>query len=129
MKNLLLLFFINIIFLSGCASMTTGTQQSLSVRTTACPGASCQLKNSKGLWYVNSTPGSVSVHRAYGDMTVTCQKQGYSDVTDTVPSSTKGMAATNVIWGVFIPVGVAVDAGTGAAYDYPSEIVMKMSCQ
>lgn len=70
-----------------------------------------------------STPGSVTVHRAYGDITVVCNKEGYPDATTTVKSSTKGVMATNIIWGVFLPVGAAVDAATGAAYDYPAEFV------
>ena len=57
------------------------TNQSLSVSTTGCPGALCQLKNDKRTWYVASTPGSVTIHRAYGDLTVMCKKEGFPDAT------------------------------------------------
>lgn len=107
--------------------MISGTNQSLSVSTTACPGAKCHLKNSKGIWYV-TTPGSVTVHRAYGDMTVTCSKEGFPDTTAQISSSTKLATGANIAWGVFMPVGAGVDAATGAAYDYPAEIVVIMDC-
>jgi len=114
--------------ITGCASTLSGTNQSLSVSTTGCPGAMCQLKNSKGVWYVPSTPGSITVHRAYGDMTVDCKKEGFPDATAKISSSTKVATGANVLWGVFLPVGVGVDAATGAAYDYPAEIVVNMEC-
>jgi hypothetical protein len=107
--------------------MISGTNQSLSVSTTGCPGASCQLKNSKGIWYVTA-PGSVTVHRGYGDLTVNCQKEGFPDATAHVSSSTKIATGANIAWGVFLPVGAGVDAATGAAYDYPAEIVVQMDC-
>ncbi len=109
--------------------MISGENQSVSVSTSGCPDSMCQLKNDKGTWYVPSTPGSVTVHRAYGDMTVVCKKEGYPDAATTVKSSTKGVIATNIIWGMFLPVGAAVDAATGAAYDYPAEIVVAMECK
>src|SRR5262245_36359793 len=112
---------------SGCASMISGTNQSLSVSTTGCPGASCQLKNSKGIWYVTA-PGSVTVHRGYGDLTVSCKKDGFPDATAHVSSSTKIATGANIAWGVFLPVGAGVDAATGAAYDYPAEVVVHMDC-
>src|SRR5262245_11415984 len=112
---------------SGCASMISGTNQSLSVSTTGCPGASCQLKNSKGTWYVTA-PGSVTVHRGYGDLSVTCKKEGFPEASAQVSSSTKLATGANVVWGVLLPVGAGVDAATGAAYDYPAEIHVTMDC-
>lgn len=121
------LLAVSVMLLSGCASMLSGTNQSLSVTTTHCPGATCQLKNAKGTWYV-TTPGSVTVHRGYGDMAVTCKKEGFPDATAQVSSSTKLATGANVVWGVLLPVGAGVDVATGAAYDYPAEIAVTMDC-
>jgi hypothetical protein len=63
-----------LILLSSCATMTTGTNQSLSVTTEPEKGAVCELTNDKGAWYVSNTPGTVTVNRAYGDLTVICKK-------------------------------------------------------
>lgn len=113
-----------IILLTGCASIVDGQNQSLSVQTTPVAGAQCKLTNSKGQWFVNPTPGSVTVHRAYGDMTVDCHEGNYAGVS-TVKSSTKGMAFGNVVFGGV--VGGGVDAATGAAYDYPPSIIVPMT--
>src|SRR5690349_4200782 len=60
---------------TGCATITTGQNQSVSVETrhkgTAVAGAACKLANDKGTWFV-TTPGSVTVNRAYGDLAVNC---------------------------------------------------------
>lgn len=106
-------------FLFGCASVTSGHNQSVSVDTGKEQGAMCSLTNDKGTWHVPTTPGSVTVHRAYGDLTVNCKKDDKVGAT-TVTSSTKGLAFGNIIMGGV--VGAAVDVGTGAAYDYPTTI-------
>lgn len=111
--------------LSGCASIVNGTSQPISVTTPPVSGATCSLKNSKGEWYVNATPGSAVVHRAYGPLTVNCKKSGYNTAIMTVKSSTKGMAFGNVVFGGII--GGGVDMADGAAYDYPTPIVVPMS--
>lgn len=118
---------LSVALLEGCASIVSGTNQSVSVETPGCPGASCKLTNDKGTWYVANTPGSVTVHRAYGDLTVVCEKSGKnSDGVGAVSSSTKGMAFGNILFGGII--GAGVDVGTGAAYDYPSNITVPMDC-
>lgn len=106
--------------LTGCASIVSGTSQVVSVETMhtsgKIDGASCKLENDKGVYYV-TTPGTVTVHRAYGDMNVKCEKAGVPTGLATVKSSTKGMMAGNILFGGII--GAGVDAASGAAYDYP----------
>lgn len=114
--------------LSGCASIVSGTNQILSVETmqkdgTKVAGATCKLENDKGVYYV-TTPGTVNVHRAYGDLNVKCQKADLPDGVSVVKSSTKGMAAGNILFGGV--VGIGVDAATGAAYDYPNLLQVMM---
>jgi hypothetical protein len=107
--------------LTGCASIVSGTSQVVSVETLHpsgnVAGATCKLENDKGVYYV-TTPGTVTVHRAYGDMNVKCEKPGYDAGLATFKSSTKGMMAGNILFGGVI--GAGVDASTGAAYDYPT---------
>lgn len=113
--------------LSGCASIVTGHNQSLSVETRhkgdPVSGANCKLVNDKGTWFV-TTPGSVTVRRSYGDLSVRCEKDGLEPGIAAVKSSTKGMAFGNILFGGII--GGAVDAGSGAAYDYPPLITVEM---
>lgn len=115
------------LFLSGCASIVNGQNQALSVETkkngAQVSGANCKLVNNKGTWYV-TTPGSVTVHRSYQDLNVTCNKANHPTGATKVKSTTKPMAFGNVIFGGVI--GAGVDVGTGAAYDYPSVLTVEM---
>lgn len=114
--------------LTGCASIVSGTNQVVSVQTTApnkdANGATCKLENDKGIYFV-TTPGTVTVHRAFGDMTVKCEKAGFAPGLATFKSSTKAMMAGNLIFGGVI--GAGVDAASGAAYDYPALLQIQMN--
>lgn len=112
--------------LSGCASITTGQTQSVSVETPHCPAASCRLTNKDGTYFVPSTPGTVSVDRACGKLSVQCSKEGSNDYVMVVSSSVKAMAFGNILFGGII--GAGVDAATGAACEYPSLIPVPLSC-
>lgn len=113
---------------SGCASIVTGQNQPISVQARSGPypvsGAECTLTNDKGQWFV-STPGSVMVSRSYEELHVSCARDGYEPGITAVKSATKGMAFGNIIAGGLI--GAAVDAGSGAAYDYPPVITVRMT--
>lgn len=113
--------------LGGCASITGGTNQVVSVETRdkgqAIAGAACTLTNPKGTFFVTS-PGTVTIHRAYDDLNVKCEKEGFQPGMVSAKSSTKGMAFGNILFGGVI--GGAIDAGTGAAYDYPTLITVLM---
>lgn len=109
-----------IIALSGCASVVSGTHQSLSVTTHPVKGAQCVLENNKGKWYINETPASVTVHRSYNNLLVRCEKDGYAKNELSIKSLTKPAAFGNVLLGG--AAGAAIDMANGAAYDYPSEI-------
>lgn len=110
--------------LTSCASIVSGTNQSVSVKTGNVTGANCELKNNKGKWYVSNTPGSVVVNRSYDNLDVNCTKKGYPQGKESVKSHTKGMAFGNVVFGGV--VGAGVDVASGAAYDYPNEIDVPM---
>lgn len=109
---------------TGCASIVSGTNQPVSVTTPTAKGATCELENNKGKWYVPSTPGSVTIHRSFQDLHVKCEKKGFKKAEKNVSSSTKGMAFGNVLFGGV--VGAGVDVATGSAYDYPTEIQLPM---
>jgi hypothetical protein len=127
MKKVALATLTCVAALSGCASIVGGTSQVVSVQTVKggdeLAGASCKLENDKGVWFIK-TPGSVTVHRAYGELSVKCEKNGVDPGIATVKSSTKGMAFGNILFGGLI--GAGVDMSTGAAYDYPALITVSM---
>jgi len=112
---------------AGCASIVSGHNQSISVVSTNqgvdLIGAHCSLVNDKGTWYA-TTPGSVTVRRSFTDLAVDCAADTAPRGRVAVKSTTKGMVAGNLLFGGVI--GVGVDTVSGAAYDYPAVITVRM---
>lgn len=112
--------------LSGCATIVSGTGQSLTVVTEkSVEDASCELTDKKGgKWYIPHTPGTATVHKGDGPMTVVCKKDGYKTATLMVEESLTGATFGNIILGGGI--GILVDAASGAAQQYPDQVVVWM---
>jgi hypothetical protein len=109
--------------LAGCASVTSGLSQSVTV-TPVCEGtirkASCELANDKGRWQLEA-PGSVTLQKAYGDLTVTCVA-GAAQGKATFVSKPNDNVYGNILVGGL--VGFAVDSASGAGYRYPDELAV-----
>ena len=128
LQILLILFFS--LFLSNCASIISDSTQAVSVDTPNCREAECRLTNSNGIYFVQKTPGSVAIEKAYGDLTVTCEKEEYGQkYTFTSVHKSKANIATygNILLGG-IP-GALIDGGSGKGYDYPNYIVNGLDCR
>lgn len=115
-----------IMLTGGCAAIVGGMNQPVSVdaRTPdgqTIAGANCTLQNAKGVWYI-TTPGTLMVHRAYGDLSISCKKSGQTVGSSVASSSTRGWIFGNILFGGLI--GIGVDIGTGAGYDYPTLITV-----
>lgn len=114
-----------ITILSACSTIVSGTQQSMFIETPQVMGAECKLNDSKGgAWYLNNTPGSVTVTKGNGPMNITCSKEGYKTTTVSAEETLAGATFGNVILGGGI--GVLVDAASGAAQIYPDKVVVWM---
>ena len=116
-----------IAFCSGCASITGTKNQPVSVTAThngkPIDGADCVITNDKGTWYVKS-PGSTVIQKSGADLVVTCNKDGIPTGSSTAKSSANGGVWGNILFGGII--GYAVDASTGAAFDYPTSLGVQM---
>ena len=110
--------------LTACASITAGTTQSISVDTVPRKNADCNLKNDKGNWNVTA-PGSTTVTKAYGALTVTCHAKGGWAGSTSVASTTAGASFGNILVGGVI--GAGVDMASGAAYVYPSSVLVNLT--
>jgi hypothetical protein len=113
---------------SGCASITGSPNQNVSVQAreqngVAVVGASCELTNDVGKWFV-ITPGSVGIHRSNKDLQVSCKKDGLEPGRAAVVSDTKGSMFGNILLGGGI--GAIVDHNNGSAYEYPTVIDILM---
>lgn len=123
MKNIIKLkinigLFIMAIILSGCCNIVSGDEQNLRIETDQ--GSKCVLSNNKGVWNINNAPGSVTIQRDAGNLTVKCVN-GPKNGIKTIKSSVKKMIYGNIL--VAGMLSTIVDYETGAAYQYP-EIIM-----
>jgi hypothetical protein len=114
---------------TGCATVTGGTTQSVSVKTqkdsTEVAGANCVLTNSGGSYKV-VTPGKVAVHREKDDLTVQCTKDGETSQVAKVESSyRKGAIAGDIAWlGVLSVVSYGIDRASGSVFTYPDDVLV-----
>jgi len=116
-----------ILVTGGCAAVFGGMNQPVSVDARTADGqmivgATCTLENAKGSWNV-TTPGTLLIHRGYGVLSVSCQKAGQLVGTAAATSSARGWIWGNLLFGGII--GVGIDMGTGAGYDYPGAITVR----
>ena len=118
------LFVCSFAVMSGCATLTTGNSQSITVDSKP-QGASCTLnRDGKTVGVVNPTPGTVSVDKSKYDISIICKKEGFQDGATVCPSSFQGMTFGNILFGGLI--GLAVDAGSGAMNKYPSMLTIAL---
>lgn len=112
---------------TGCASITGSKNQPVSVTAIhngkPIDGADCVLTNDKGTWYVKS-PGSTVIQKSGSDLSITCNKDGVPTGAASAKSSANGGVWGNILFGGLI--GYAIDASTGAAFDYPTSMGVQM---
>jgi hypothetical protein len=110
--------------LSGCATVTSGTSQAVTVNTKP-TGAICTLsRGGNDIAVVNPTPGSVTIDKSSKDVSVNCKKDGYNDGSAIFSSSLQAMTFGNILLGGVI--GVAIDAGSGAMHKYPAMLSLTL---
>lgn len=123
---MLKLLWASVVLLSmtGCASITGSKLQPVSVQTVQdsqeVAGVGCTLTNDAGKWFV-TTPGSVTIQKSTGDLSVDCKKDELSG-RETVVSKNNTAVWGNIVFGGGI--GYVVDRNTGAGFDYPNSITV-----
>ena len=106
------------------ATITKGTQQTVTVNTDPA-GAACTLtRDGKPLAVVNPTPGSMPIEKGMGPVAIACKRPGYQDAAGTMTSEFQAMTFGNILFGGLI--GVAVDAASGAMHEYPAMVTITM---
>lgn len=111
-------------FLAGCATITKGTTQTISVDTPGVPGAACTL-SSEGISTVNLvTPATVTVDKSKHAINIRCKKECYQDGVAIASSNTESMTAGNILVGGV--VGLGVDAVSGAMNKYNEQNIVAL---
>lgn len=110
--------------LPACATITTGTSQSIAVMTEP-PGASCTLSRDGGvIAVVNPTPGTVTVSKSTRDIAVNCTRPGHLPGVASHTAQFQGMTVGNVLLGGLI--GFGIDAASGALSYYPTSLTLSL---
>lgn len=116
--------------LSGCATIVSGSDQTVSVQAVdqqshkPIKGASCALRTMNGMSYVvHGNPGATTLLRDSGSLTLKCEAPAYYQKSIATGTSFNAWTLGNVI---FWP-GAIVDVATGAYKKYPSHITVVMS--
>lgn len=109
---------------AGCATVTTGTDDTVTIDTDP-SGAICRL-SAKGeqVAVVNPTPGSISVPKSRADLDVACELDGHLVSEGVIASDVQAMTFGNVLLGG--AVGVAIDAASGAMNEYEPGVRITM---
>lgn len=117
-------FAVVVMLTSGCATLTKGSTQTVTVDTDP-SGAVCTLtRDAKPLAVVNPTPGSVPITKSSGAISVICKKDKYLDAAGTMTSEFQAVTFGNILFGGLI--GIAVDAASGATHEYPAQVTITM---
>jgi hypothetical protein len=124
-KNCLLGLLLTTIGLStGCATVTTGTSQTIAVDTKP-SGADCRFtREGDPVASINPTPGVITVSKDDRRLDVLCRKDGYQDGVADLASTFQAMTVGNVLIGGV--VGLIIDAASGAATKYPSSVTITL---
>ena len=112
------------ILITGCATITTGTTQSILVDTNP-PGAICRFNRDKiDVAVVNPTPGMLNIDKSVHPMSVYCTKEGYYPTTGVLNSNYQPITLGNALVGGI--VGIVIDAASGAQNIYDASIQIKL---
>jgi len=107
--------------LAGCATVTTGTQQSFEVQVQGTDTAHCQVTRSD-IAPLAVTPGTpVFIHRSDLPLQVQCEKPGFERATLEVAARIQNRAKYE------LPFGMFVDYLSGARYEYPAQVTLTLT--
>lgn len=105
-----------VLCLAGCATITKGTSQAVSIATPGADGASCTLASGAIGQKIVTTPATIVLEKSQENISVMCRKECFQDTAGLIPSSLETMAAGNLIAGGVI--GIGIDAASGAMNKY-----------
>lgn len=112
------------IFLGSCSTIVKGTKQQVSVNTLGVSGATCQLQSPAIGTHSVKTPGTIKLPKSRHNVAVTCTAQCHKG-TGILASHTELMTAGNILIGG--PIGLGVDAASGAMNKYDPGVEVAMS--
>ncbi|PPQ19556.1 translation initiation factor 2 [Bradyrhizobium sp. AC87j1] len=114
------------VMLGGCASVTRGTTENISISST--PSGVEAMVSGLEVPTTCTTPCAI-VAKRNADITITFEKEGYQSQTVQLTKEVSGTGATGFAGNLLLGgvVGMGVDAATGAATDHkPNPVIVTM---
>jgi hypothetical protein len=109
-----------LVLLGGCATITMGTSQMVSVSTPGVSDAQCSVrKPNYGPVPVDGS-GQIRVPRNQRPLTITCDKAGFATASVTLPAEIEDNAKLE------LPMGYLIDYLSGARYKYAKQVAIEM---
>jgi hypothetical protein len=108
---------------AGCAQVISGDTQDIVIQTEPRTGAKCVVQNARGTWSVLSTPATVTLLRSTTDLSVACQTDDNWSGGTTASSHMGALAYVDL---TPAGLGTAVDSMSGAAYNYPDTVTVRL---
>ena len=112
------------VLLGSCSTVVKGTSQVVSVNTPGVPGAMCTLQSPAIGTRSVKTPGTIKLPKSRHNVAVNCTAQCQKG-TGVLASHTELMTAGNILVGG--PIGLGVDAASGAMNKYEPGVDVSMS--
>lgn len=122
-KFLVLMAMVSTLGLAACASLITGTSQTITFNITPNNTECAVSRDGVDLTGLTATYNQVTVTKGRNDLIIRCQAPGYKLKTLHLVSKTQATGAVGVI---FMPDRGVTDFATGAMWKYPKEIDIVM---
>jgi hypothetical protein len=110
--------------LSACATITTGTTQTVDVSSSP-DGAECTLTRAGAPLGTVTTPGVLTIKRGRIPISVVCTKDGYEDGQTVMNAQAEKATYGNALLGGM--VGMAVDSSSGANGRYDPSVSIELT--
>lgn len=126
MRTISICAVVSSILISGCSTVANGSNQRVEVNTGDVIAADCLVTGGSDFAVEERfvTPAEIRLPRSKKTIKFSCEKEGYETGTKNVVGRIEGSTAGNILVGG--PIGVGVDALSGAIYKYPDVITVPM---
>lgn len=108
---------LSLLTLAGCghAPLGRGVEQDILVETPDCAAVRCELRNDKGRWVVEATPGRVRVVTSDQPLELTCSVPDFAASTGRAPVEQRPLSSSATAVGAVVGGGLAAAAVAPAA--------------
>lgn len=114
--------------LAGCASITGGTSQNITVITSPSEATCDFVRQGQSIGSIDRTPGTLHVRRSKHDILINCTKEGYEQAVFYNNSGLSSAVGANIAVDVLLTAGISsiIDSANGADNEYQEVVNITM---